>query len=66
MTIKAEDDVAGFLGVHMKQADNGTTTLTQKGLIDQFINAFGVEGLPMKHTPAEMETQRKVPTSMLV
>jgi hypothetical protein len=58
MTIEVEDDVAGFLGVHIKRADNGTITLTQQGLIDQSINALGVEGLPIKHTPAEYRCLR--------
>jgi hypothetical protein len=53
MIIEVEDNVAGFLGVHIKRANNGMITLTQQGLIDRCINALGEEGLPIKHTPAE-------------
>jgi Reverse transcriptase (RNA-dependent DNA polymerase) len=53
MEIEVEDDVAGFLGVHIKRNDDGTVVLTQQGLIDRCIAALGVEGLPIKHTPAE-------------
>jgi Reverse transcriptase (RNA-dependent DNA polymerase) len=53
MEIEVEDDVAGFLGVHIKREEDGTIVLTQKGLIDRCIQALNIEHLPVKHTPAE-------------
>jgi hypothetical protein len=34
MELKEEDDVAGFLGVHIDCRPDGTIHLTQKGLIN--------------------------------
>ena len=34
MDLNVEDDVAGFLGVHLNHKDNGQVDLTQTGLID--------------------------------
>jgi Reverse transcriptase (RNA-dependent DNA polymerase) len=53
MTLNVENDVAGFLGVHIQRHDNGTIELTQKGLIERCIAALDVESLPVKKTPAE-------------
>jgi hypothetical protein len=35
-----EDDVAGFLGVHIDRRIDGTIHLTQTGLIDRIIKAL--------------------------
>ena len=52
MTLEVEDSVAGFLGVHIERDQNGTITLTQKGLIDRIIEALHIENLPGVDTPA--------------
>jgi hypothetical protein len=48
MDIEVEDEVAGFLGVHIDKKEDGTLVLTQKGLIDQIITALNIEGMPAK------------------
>ena len=54
MQIEVEDDVAGFLGVHIERDNEaGTVTLTQTGLIDRIIEALNIDGLPSVDTPAE-------------
>jgi len=53
MALEEEDDVAGFLGVHIDRKENGTINLTQKGLTDRIIEALGIESKPLKLTPAE-------------
>jgi Reverse transcriptase (RNA-dependent DNA polymerase) len=53
MTLKVENNVAGFLRVHIPRHDNGTIELTPKGLIERCIAALDVESLPVKKTPAE-------------
>jgi hypothetical protein len=53
MDLHYEDDVAGFLGVHIDRKTNGTIELTQKGLIERVISAMGLEGATPKATPAE-------------
>jgi hypothetical protein len=53
MALEEEDDVAGFLGVHIARQDDGTIHMTQKGLTDRIIEALGVAERPSKHTPAE-------------
>ena len=51
MDLEKEDNVAGFLGVHMeKQGDN--IKLTQKGLTKQIIEALGVQNAKTANTPA--------------
>ena len=53
MTLEVEDDVAGFLGVHIeKDPVTGEVTLTQQGLIDRIIEALHIEDLPPVYTPA--------------
>jgi hypothetical protein len=43
MGLEIEDDVAGFLGVHIECNDTtGEITLTQQGLIEHIIDALGV------------------------
>jgi hypothetical protein len=51
MDIEVEDDVAGFLGVHIDQADD-KITLTQTGLIDRIVEALHIQDLPEVDTPA--------------
>jgi hypothetical protein len=54
MELEEEDDVAGFLGVHIHCGkDGGTITLTQQGLIDCIIAAVGTDTMPTKLTPTE-------------
>jgi hypothetical protein len=53
MELEEEDDVAGFLGVHIERRPDGTIHLTQKGLIDRVIKALNIGDLPPKRTPAE-------------
>ena len=53
MKLSVEDDVAGFLGVHINCREDGTIELLQTGLIDQIISAMGLEGTNPKSTPAE-------------
>ena len=53
LTLEVEDDVAGFLGVHVsRDAKNGRVTLTQKGLIDRIIEALHIEDLDGLDIPA--------------
>jgi hypothetical protein len=54
MLLEEEDDVAGFLGVHI-QRDNkkGEVSLTQVGLIDRIIEALQIDDLPPLDTPAD-------------
>ena len=53
MTLEVEDDVAGFLGVHInKDHKTGQVTLTQRGLIDRIIEALHIKDLPPVTTPA--------------
>ena len=54
MALEVEDDVAGFLGVHMKKdPETGEITLTQQGLIERIIDALGCKDMPSVSTPAE-------------
>ena len=53
MALEIEDDVAGFLGVHIQRDPaTGTIELTQVGLIDRVIEALDVKHLPEVSTPA--------------
>ena len=54
-TLDVEDDVAGYLGVHLQHNDDKSITLTQKGLIDRIIKAAGLEGANSRNTPAETD-----------
>ena len=55
MDLNVEDDVAGFLGVHLNHKDNGQVALTQTGLIDRVISALHLEDANPKYTPAIKE-----------
>ena len=51
--LEEEDDVAGFLGVHIEKNERDQSIkLTQKGLIKRIIEALNIEQLPRKDTPA--------------
>ena len=59
MGLEVEDDVAGFLGVHMaRDEESGTVTLTQRGLIDKIVEALGCQDLPPVSTPADLTLGR--------
>ena len=51
--VDRELDVAGFLGIEMKNHEDGSIELLQTGLIDRVIRALGLEGANAKKTPAE-------------
>ena len=54
MALEAEDEVAGFLGVHiLRDEATGQVVLTQEGLTDRIISALGCENLPGVKTPAD-------------
>ena len=54
LNLEKEDNIAGFLGVHLDVNHNtGTVELTQRGLIDIIINAMGLEGSTSDKTPTE-------------
>jgi hypothetical protein len=55
MELNVEDDVAGFLGVHINHNDNGKVTLLQTGLINRVITAMGLDDANPKGTPAHKE-----------
>jgi hypothetical protein len=54
MELQKEEDVAGFLGVHIDRRDDGSIKLTQKGLIKGIIDAVNINHLPNKRTPAKL------------
>jgi Reverse transcriptase (RNA-dependent DNA polymerase) len=69
MTLKVEDNVARFLGVHIDHnKETEEVTLTQKGLINRILKVLQVEDLPPVDTPV-VECLGKdplgVPTSTL-
>jgi hypothetical protein len=53
--IRKEDSAAGFLGVDMKESNDGSLTLTQSGLTERVIEALGLHShySTKKDTPAE-------------
>lgn len=55
MDLNVEDDVAGFLGVHIQHHENGHIELTQTGLIDRIISAMHLDDANIKLTPAPTE-----------
>jgi len=54
MDLQKEEDVAGFLGVHIDRRSDGSIKLTQKGLIKRIIDALNINHLPNKRTPAKL------------
>ena len=61
MPFEEEDDVAGFLGVHIIRHPDGTIELTQTGLIQRCIDALKIDHLHSKRTPASMTVLGKDP-----
>jgi hypothetical protein len=55
LDLNIEEDVAGFLGVHVGKSPNGSIEPTQVGLMDRIIAALGLEQdkYTGKSTPAE-------------
>jgi hypothetical protein len=53
MNLEIEDDVAGFLGVHIDRRNDGTIHMTQVGLTDRIIIALNIGDMHAKRTPAE-------------
>ena len=54
LDLNVEDDVAGFLGVHIARQEDGKIELTQKGLTERVIAALGLESTSnIAATPAE-------------
>jgi len=51
MKLTEENDVAGFLGVHIQREDD-KVTLTQAGLAQRIVTALGCDDLPAVDTPA--------------
>jgi hypothetical protein len=54
MELQREDDIAGFLGVHIDRRSDGTIKLTQKGLTKRIIEALHIQNKPTKRTPAKL------------
>jgi hypothetical protein len=52
MDLEKEDDVAGFLGVHLERQGD-SIKMTQKGLTGRIIEALGVRDTRTSHTPAK-------------
>jgi hypothetical protein len=57
MELEVEEDVAGFLGVDIKDRRHidGTYKLTQPGLATRIVEALNIDQLPKKETPAIKE-----------
>jgi hypothetical protein len=53
MELEVESDVAGFLGVLITKKPDGTTHLTQTGLIQRILAALNMADFNTKETPAE-------------
>ena len=53
LELNIEDDVAGFLGIHLKKHDNGSIELLQTGLIDRILRVTNLEEASKKPTPAD-------------
>jgi hypothetical protein len=52
MGLEVEDDVEGFLGVHIDRKYDGKIRMTQMGQTDRIIKALNIGGKPCKKTPA--------------
>ena len=60
LTIEREDNVAGFLGVHLNiDHTDGTIELTRVGLIDRIVSAMGLTDATEIKTPAEYGALQK-------
>jgi hypothetical protein len=53
LSLEAEDDVSGFLGVLKERRGDGTILMTQPGLTDRIVKALKNDHLPPKRTPAK-------------
>ena len=53
MNLEIEDDVAGFLGVHIERRNDGTINMTQVGLTDRIITALNIGNMHAKRTLTE-------------
>jgi hypothetical protein len=51
--LEAEDNVAGFLGVHIDRREDNIIHLTQKGLTKRIMKALNVSDMRTKETPAK-------------
>jgi hypothetical protein len=53
MDLEEEEDVTGFLGVHIKRNESdGTIKLTQSGLIKHIVDTLNLHSQPRKLSPA--------------
>ena len=50
--LEVEDEVGGFLGVHIERNEKNQVILTQKGLIKRILEQLNVADLPAVDTPA--------------
>jgi hypothetical protein len=53
MNLEVENDIAGFLGVHMDKRDDGIIHMTQTGHIQRVVKALDIADRNPKETPAE-------------
>jgi hypothetical protein len=53
LSMEAEDDVAGFLGVLIERRGDGTLLITQPGLTQRIVKALKIDRLPPKRTQAK-------------
>jgi hypothetical protein len=53
LSLEAEDDFAGFLGVLIERRGDGTILMTQPGLTERIVKALKIDHLPPKRTPAK-------------
>ena len=51
--LNVEDDIAGFLGVHIKHADDGCVCLTRTGLIDRILVPMHLDDANHKMTSSK-------------
>ena len=58
-TISKENNVAGYLGVDIRQLKDGEIVITYTGLIDKIITAMGSESSSPKETPVTHGTLPK-------
>jgi hypothetical protein len=53
LSLEAEDDIAGFLGVLIESRGDGTILMTQPGLTERIVKALKSNHLSHKRTPAK-------------
>jgi hypothetical protein len=61
MELEVEEDVTGFLRVHIDHRKDGSIHLTQTGLINRFLKCLNIGDLPAKQKPAEYSCLGKDP-----